>query len=63
MINTNNIVEAFNSRVASEKQAVEVNLYNVTPVVAGGIGVLTGMGAVFVGQLVVRLILGGSSDE
>lgn len=63
MINTNNIVEAFNSRVASEKQAVEVTLYNATPVVAGGIGVLTGMGAVFVGQLVVRLILGGSSDE
>ena len=62
MIDTKSITEAFNSRIASEKQAVEVNLYNATPVVAGGIGVLTGMGAVFVGQLVVRLIL-GASDE
>lgn len=62
MIDTKSITEAFNSRVASEKKAVEVNLYNATPVVAGGIGVLTGMGAVFVGQLVVRLILGGSDE-
>lgn len=62
MIDTKSITEAFNSRVASEKKAVEVTLYNATPVVAGGIGVLTGMGAVFVGQLVVRLILGGSDE-